>query len=277
MSLRIATNVESLVAQRHMNTTSASQKSNLEHLASGSRINKAADDAAGLAISETMKSQIRSIRQASRNAQDGISMIQTAEGGMSEVGNILMRFRELSVQGASDTLGDLDRTFIDKEVQQLKAEISRITESTEFNGKNLLSGVSGSISLQVGVHNIEEQDRINLDTQKISVSLKSLGIESVSTMTRDASRDNLDKIDTAMRTLVENRSELGSMQNRLQSTVNNSAIYEENMSTANSRIRDADIATESAELAKNNILSQAGVAVLSQANQNNMLALKLLG
>ena len=160
MGLRIATNVQSLIAQRQLGMSSAAQKDSLERMSSGSRINKAADDAAGLAISENMRGQIRSLQQDSRNAQDGVSMIQTAEGGMNEVGNILIRFRELSIQASSDTLGDNERGFIDKEVQALKEELNRIASATEFNGHKLLNGEGEAYEFQVGTHNDPESDRI---------------------------------------------------------------------------------------------------------------------
>jgi len=277
MGLRIATNVQSLVAQRHLGINNAAQKDSLEHLSSGDRINRAADDAAGLAISEKMKGSIRSIRQDVRNASDGISMIQTAEGGMNEIGNILIRFRELSIQAASDTVGDTERGFIDKEVQQLKQEVTRIAGSTEFNGKKLLTGEGESLDIQVGIRNDPQFDRFTFDTSKTNVTLDALGLGSVSTATKDEARNNLDMVDGAITTLVQNRAELGALQNRLQSTVANLNIYDENLSTAKSRIRDTDVASESAELTKNNILTQAGVSVLSQANTNNMVALKLIG
>ena len=281
MGLRIATNVQSMMAQRQLGINGAAQRDSLEHLSSGSRINKAADDAAGLAISEKMRGQIRSIRQDVRNANDGVSMIQTAEGGMSEIGNILTRFRELSIQAASDTVGNVERGFIDKEVQQLKQEVTRISATTEFNGKKLLNGGgeegSEGFDIQIGQHNNANEDRFQFESAKTNVSLEHLGITELNTSTKESARGNLDVIDNAVKTLVENRAELGALQNRLQSTVNNLQIYDENLSTAKSRIRDADMASESAELAKNNILSNAGVSVLSQANQNPMLALKLIG
>jgi len=277
MGLRISTNVQSLVAQRFLSLNSAAQKDTLEHIASGSRINKSADDAAGLAISEKMKGQIRSIRQDVRNANDGISMISTAEGGMNEISNILTRFRELSIQAASDTVGNDERGFIDKEVQQLKQEIVRISASNEYNGRKLLTGEGDSLDIQIGTHNKPDEDRFSFETRKINVSLEHLGLTSFNVMDKESARSGLDSVDASVKTLVENRAELGSIQNRLQSTVNNLRVYDENLSGANSRIRDADMATETAELAKNNILAQAGASVLSQANSNGMIALKLLG
>ena len=277
MGLRISTNVQALVAQRHLGVNGNLQKEVLEHLASGSRINKAADDAAGLAISEKMKGQIRSIRQDVRNSNDGISLIQTAEGGMNEIGNILTRFRELAIQSASDTIGDVERGFINKEVQQLKQEITRISESTEFNSKKLLNGQGDTLDIQVGTGNRENVDRFSLDIQKINVSGDHLNLSSLSLSTKEGARETLDLVDKAVNVVVENRAELGALQNRLQSTIRNLNIYDENLSQANSRIRDTDFAAETSELAKYNILNQSDISVLSQANQNNQMALKLLG
>jgi flagellin len=277
MGLRVNTNTQSLAAQRNLGINNAAQKASLEKLASGARITKAADDAAGLAISEKMRGQIRSIKQDVRNANDGISMIQTAEGAMNEVGNILVRFRELSIQAASDTVGDTERGFIDKEVQQLKGEVDRIAHATEFNGKKLLSGEGEALDIQVGTQNNPGEDRFVFDTSKTNITADHLGVADISTMTKDDARENLAKIDAALESLNGNRAEMGALQNRLQSSINNLQIYDENLSGARSRIYDVDMAAETAELTKDNILSQAGTAVLSQANQNNLLALKLTG
>lgn len=276
MGLRINTNVQSLAAQRNLALNNEAQKAALEKLSSGTRITKAADDAAGLAISEKMRAQIRSIRQDVRNANDGISMIQTAEGGMNEIGNILVRFRELSIQASSDTIGDTERGFIDKEVQQLKQEITRIAASTEFNGRKLLSGEGGAMEIQVGMNNNPDQDRFVFDVAKTNATADRLGVADITVADRESARSNITKVDDAITTLSSNRAELGALQNRLQSSVNNLQIYDENLSAARSRIYDVDMASETAELTKDNILSTAGTAVLSQANQNNMLALKLI-
>jgi flagellin len=277
MGLRINTNVQSLAAQRNLGSTNRSQQSSLEKLASGSRIVRSADDAAGLAISEKMKAQIRSIRQDTRNANDGISMIQTAEGGLNEIGNILVRFRELSIQAASDTIGDTERGFIDKEVSQLKSEIDRISQSTEFNGHKLLTGDGRKLEIQVGQGNQAETDRFEFDTASTNASADRLGVKDLSVASKESAQGNLTTIDTAIESLSSARANLGAMQNRLQSVVNNLGVYDENLSAARSRIYDIDMASETAELSKNNILSQAGTSVLSQANQNPMLALKLMG
>lgn len=277
MGIRINTNVNSLAAQRNLSTTSASQAKSLEKLSSGTRINHAADDAAGLAISEKMRASVRSLAQDMRNANDGISMIQTAEGAMNEVGNILVRFRELSIQAASDTIGDTERAFIDKEVNQMHEEINRIASSTEYNGNKLLSGEGSKYEIQVGLNNNAEHDRFYYDASRTNVSTSALGVEGISVKSRAEAQENLEKIDGAMKTLTENRAELGALQNRLQSTVSNIGVYSENLQGARSRIADVDMASETAELTRGNILTQSGASVLSQANQNSMIALKLLG
>ena len=277
MGLRINTNVQSLAAQRALNINSSNQKASLEHLSSGSRIVKAADDAAGLAISEKMRSHIRSLAQDMRNAGDGISMIQTAEGGMNEVGNILTRFRELSIQAASDTIGDVERGFINKEVTQLGQEVDRIAKSTEYNGRKLLAGEGNTLEIQVGLKNDAVLDRFVYDVQKANTTADGLGISGLSVASKEEAQGNLEKIDMAIEKLSGNRAEMGALQNRLQSSVANMQVYNENLSAGNSRIRDVDFASETAELTKHNILTQATTSVLSQANQNSMLALKLLG
>lgn len=277
MGLRISTNVQSLAAQRNLGIAHSAQSNSLEKLASGSRIYRASDDAAGLAISEKMRAHIRSMRQDVRNAQDGISMIQTAEGGMNEIGNILIRFRELSTQAASDTISDVERGFVDKEVQQLRAEVDRIANSTEFNGSKILNGQGTMAEIHVGLHNDPLNDRYQYDMAKTNVTTDRFGLSGITVADKASAQNNLDQIDEAIKILSDNRAELGALQNRLQSTINNLQIYDENMSTARSRIYDVDVAAETAELTKQNILSAAGTAVLSQANQNNMMALKLVG
>ncbi len=277
MGLRINTNVQSLLAQRNLGISNMKQNSSLEKISSGTRIAKAADDSAGLAIASKMTADIRSLRQDSRNANDGVSMVQVAEGGMNEIGNILTRFRELSIQAASDTIGDKERGFINKEMTQLRSEVDRISQTTEFNGKKLLSGQGETLEIQVGLNNSPEHDRFQYDLQKLNVGSQALGVAEINTETKEAAQQNLEKIDNAIKMLSENRSTVGALQNRLSSSISNLAIYEENLSAAKSRIYDVDIASETSELTKANILSQAGTAVLSQANNNSMSALKLLG
>jgi flagellin len=277
MGLRIMTNVQALTAQRNMGINIEHQKSTFEQLASGSRINRASDDAAGLAISEKLKAQIRSLRQATRNSSDGVSLIQVAEGGMNEIGNIITRMRELSIQGASDTLGDSERGFLNKEVQQLKSEIDRISATTEFNGTKLLTGTSPPLEIQVGTHNNPILDRFVFDSQTLGTSLNALGLEGIATDTKLGSQENLEMLDNALQHLSGNRATVGALQNRLQSTINNLNVSKENLENANSRIRDTDFAEASSEMVKNNILTQANTSVLAQANTTPQLALKLLG
>lgn len=277
MGLRIATNVQALAALRYLNRNHELQNRSLERLSSGSRINRAGDDAAGLAISEKLRSNIRSMSQASRNANDGISLIQVAEGAMNEVSNILVRIRELSMQGASDTIGDSERGFVDKEVQQLKEEIERIATGTDFNGRMLLNGSSQPLEIQVGIHNHPMQDRLRFNTQELASTTEALGISELASASREEAQNNLGMVDTAINKLNANRANLGALQNRLLSTINNIGIYKENIEAAKSRIKDTDMAEETTELTKQNILTQASVAVLGQANANPQQALKLLG
>jgi flagellin len=276
MGLRIATNIQSMNAQRNLSGSFERQASALNKLSSGQRITKAGDDAAGLAISEKLKGSIRSMQQANRNANDGISLIQTAEGGINEVSNILLRLRELSVQAASDTVGDVERGFTNKEFQNLKSEIDRISNVTKFNGANLLNGSGKTLDFQVGIDNSPENDRLQYATAATDVTLGHLGLSDTGTNSKESAQNNLAKIDMAIQGVNENRAGLGALQNRLSSTVNNLAISTENLAAANSRIRDTDMASESSELTKQSILSQAGTAVLSQANSSQNLALKLL-
>lgn len=277
MGFRINTNVSSLSAQRSLSQTNKAQESVLSKLSSGTRISQAADDAAGLAISEKLKAQIRGTNQATRNANDGISMVQTAEGGLNEVSNILVRLRELSVQSASDTVGDTERKFSDLEYQNLKQEIERISQVTEFNGIKLLNGEGEQLDFQIGIHNDAFKDRINYDSQATNSRLDNLGIGSISVQSKVGAQESLATIDKAIESVSGSRANLGALQNRLSSTVNNLQVSSENMSAANSRIRDTDYAETTAQNAKMNILSAAGTSVLSQANSSSQGALKLIG
>lgn len=277
MGLRIMTNVGALNAQKNLYMTGIQQAKSMARLASGQRINQAADDAAGLAISENLKAQIRGLRQANRNANDGISLVQIAEGSLNEVSNMAIRLRELAVQASSDTIGDTERKFLDVEYQQLKSEVQRVTESTNFNGYDLLNGTGGVIDIQVGVNNDPFKDRISFNAGAANATLEALGLVTEGVGTKEAAQNSLSVVDDAMISVNAIRANFGAMQNRLQSTSSNLLVYDENMSAANSRIRDADVAAESTELTRTNILMQAGTAVLGQANQVNQLALKLLG
>ena len=306
MGLRIRTNIQSLIAQRNLAENTAKVQNTSEKLASGHRINRAADDAAGFTIAGLIKGDVRSLNQAKRNANDGISLVQVAEGGLQEISNIMIRLKELSVQSASDTIGNRERTYLNQEFMQLKDEVDRIALSTEFNGTRLLTGKAelpdelteyhskSPLEVQVGKDYFLETDaleqpnpvniiRLNLDRMNaLTDGENSLGIGSA--QNEDGTRiDNkvsaqltINTIDSAMEKISSYRAELGAAQNRLQSTDNSIAIHTENLSTARSRIIDADFATESAHLTQYNILQQAGAAVLTQANAQPQIALKLL-
>jgi flagellin len=275
MGLRINTNVGAMAAARALQNTTIEQSKSFQRLASGNRITSAGDDAAGLSISEKLKSQIRSLGQAERNANDGVSFIQVAEGGMNEIGNILIRLRELGIQAASDTIGDTERGFIDKEVQQLKGEVDRIANVTNFNGTPLLNGQAGrDLSFHVGA---SKSDSIAFKPDEYNVAAGSLGIEGLEFRSTEGAREALDVIDDALTKVSGARADLGANQNKLQATISNLAIQKENYAAANSRIRDTDVATETSKLVSGNILQQAGVSVLAQANSSPQSALRLLG
>ncbi len=278
MGLRISTNMGAMVANRALSHTSNDQAKSYARLASGNRITQAGDDAAGLSISENLRAQIRSTGQAERNANDGISFAQVAEGGLTEISNIMIRLRELAIQASSDTIGDKERGFINKEAQSLSQEVDRIANVTNFNGTPLLNGQApkGDLQFQVGTRN-DRHDQIVFASQDNDVRASTLGIDSLNYSNIDDARDAIDKVDKGMSHVSETRARLGAVQNRLQSTVNNLGVTKENLSAARSRIADVDVASETSELVKTNILQQAGVAVLAQANQTPMSALKLLG
>jgi flagellin len=277
MGLRIATNVASLNAQKNLTGISRSLNTSLERLSSGYRINKASDDAAGLAISENLRGLIRGYRQANRNANDGISMVQVAEGALNEVSSMLIRLRELGIQSSSDTIGDTERKFLDVEFQQLKSEMERITDSTSFNGYDLLNGTGGVIDIQIGVRNDPFKDRISFNASAANASIEALGISAETISTKQGAQLSLNRVDDALTSINAIRANFGALQNRLSSTSQNLLVTEENYSAANSRIRDTDVASETAELTRNNILMQAGISVLGQTNNVQQLALKLLG
>lgn len=276
MGLRINTNTASLNAQRNLYGTKLALDKSLEKLSSGYRINRAGDDAAGLAISESLKGQIKGLKQAWRNAQDGVSMIQVAEGGLQEVSNILIRLRELGVQAASDTVGPIERQLMNVEYQQLLDEIDRISDSTEFNGTPLLSGTGAILDFQVGTRNDPNIDRLSFDASKADANSAALGVNLSTVADKASAQNSLSSIDEAIVAVSAMRADFGAMQNRLQSTISNLSISLENMQAANSRIRDVDIAEETAEMTKQNILMNAGTSVLAQANQTAKSALSLL-
>ena len=330
MGFRINTNVPSIAAQRSLSQNTNQQTSTFAKLASGTRINKAADDAAGLAMSEKLKARIRGTKQAERNANDGISLIQTAEGALSEISNILIRLRELSVQASSDTISDNERKFSNLEYQNLKEEIERISQVTEFNNKKLLNGEGDKYDFQIGLYNDDFEDRIKYDAMFLNSTLSSLfggedavqkqidlrnqlreieysddfddeiervkarealqasyvktltegnnnSVSALNVTTKDSAQLSLKNLDSAIQKVSGQRAELGALQNRLTSVINNLQVSHENLSATNSRIRDTDYANEAANGTRLTILQNMGTSVLSQANSNPQLALKLIG
>ncbi len=276
MGLRINTNVASLNAQRNLGSTRINMNKALEKLSSGQRINRAGDDAAGLAISENLKAQIKGLGQAGRNAEDGVSLVQIAEGALGEVSNILIRLRELSVQAASDTIGGTERKFLNVEFEQLTSEIDRIANSTEFNRVPLLNGTGAVFDIQIGTRNDPISDRLTFDASSADVNVAALGLNLASVSDKISAQNSLTSIDQAIISVSGIRADFGALQNRLQSTVNNIQVSIENLASANSRVRDTDVAAETAELTKQNILMQAGTSVLSQANSSTNSALSLI-
>lgn len=271
MSLRVNTNVASLTAQRNLATVTNRLQGNFARLSSGLRIATAADDAAGLGVSERMRAQIRGFGVAYRNAQDGISMAETAEGALQEVSNMLVRMRELAVQAANGTLSAGDRTVINTEYQALLAEIDRTAGEATFNGVVLLNGTTASAAIQVG---IDAGDTISLtlpDTRSATLLINTSSVTSVAN-----ANTAMGLLDTAINTVSTARGTLGAQQNRINSTIATVLNIRENMSAAESRIRDVDIAAETADLTRNTILQQASIAVLAQANVQPQLALELL-
>ena len=279
MPLYVNTNVASLFAQRNVTRSTMQQGKALERLSTGLRINSAADDAAGLAISDRFRSRIRSMEQAQRNANDGVSVIQTAEGSLEQMTGIIHRLRELAVQSANGSLTDTDRVFIDEEFQTLINEVDRIAGGTSFNGRKLLNGsASTGVTFQVGPDNTT-LDRItvsieNTQASRLGTGGTKLNAQGASTITK--SQTALGIIDAALSQISTVRASLGATQNRLNITIDNLGTSVENLSASNARIRDADIAKETANLTRAQILVQAGVSVLSQANQTPQIALSLL-
>ena len=277
MGLRILTNVPSLIGQRNLRTTRNALDRNFERLSSGLRINHAGDDAAGLAISETLRAKTRGLSQAERNAHDGISVIQIAEGALAEVGNILIRMRELGVQAASDTVGQNERHVIDIEFQLLMEEINRISNTTEYNNVPLLNGSAMGFDIQVGTGNNPAIDRVRLfDSHSADINTVALGLNLASLGDKANAQNSLTSIDTALSSVTAIRAQFGALQNRLQSTINNIVVNKENLITATSRIRDMDMAEEITEMTKNQILMQSGVSVLAQSNSTAKAVLGLL-
>ncbi len=279
MALVINTNLAALNAQRNLASNTVSLNRSVERLSSGLRINSAADDAAGLSISEKLRAHIRSINQAVRNSQDGISLAQTAEGGLQQIGSLLARMRELAAQAANGAISDTDRAALNNEYTQLVSEIDRIVNVTEFNGTKLIDGSQSAagINLQVGFQNTTN-DRINILSGTGTSSTAGLGITGIyATISAAANAQSaLTQIDIAINTVTTRRGTLGAIQNRLDSTISNLSVASENLSAADSRIRDADFAYETAQFTRNQILVQAATAILAQANVLPQQALQLL-
>ena len=277
MGMVINTNVQAINAQRNLNRTSSVLSTSMARLSSGLRITAAKDDAAGLAISEKMRAQIRGLGQAERNANDGISLVQTAEGAMDEISGMLIRMRELSIQAANGTTDSDQKGFLNNEFSQLALEITRIADSTSFNGTSLLNGDS-SVTLQVGIGTSAANDQMIVVLKDVSADTSYMGnVSSDSISTASGALTAIGHLDTAIKNLSEQRGKLGALQNRLSSTVRNLATTRENLSASNSRIRDVDVASESVNMTRSQILMQAGVSVLAQANQLPGMALSLIG
>jgi flagellin len=275
MGLRIYNNVEAQMAHRQLASTNAQLSRTMEKLSSGLRINRAADDAAGLAVSEEMRSQIRGMHVASRNAQDGVSMVQVADGALGGVNDMLQRVRDLSVQAANGTLTDQQRSNLDQEVQSIVAEIARVAADTEFNGVKILSGsvatASNAVTLKVGA-NGSQVIAFKIGT----MSAADLGISGIAIGTAASATEAIASVDAAIRQVNSSRAAMGAIQNRLEQTISRLDLTSENLQAAESRVRDADMATEMIDFTRNQILQQSGTAMLAQANQAPQTILRLL-
>jgi flagellin len=276
MGLRIKTNIASLQVQKELRQADKSTSDSFQKLASGKRITKSADDAAGLAIATKMKAEVRGLKMAERNANDGISMIQVAEGGLEESSNILTRMRELSIQAASDTVGEKERGYLNMEYDQLVQEVDRISKTTTFSGRELLTGEGEALDFHVGAYSGSE-NKIGFKADQTNATSSGLGIEGTGITSKDDATDNLEKIDEALDKVSGFRANLGAVQSRLQTTVSNLGTQTVNTEAARSRIEDTDIASESAKLASNSVVKSAATATLSQANNIGNTALRLIG
>ena len=277
MGLKISSNITSQAIQKNLKESVNDTADHLEKLSSGKRITKASDDAAGLAIATNLKAQTDGLRQATRNANDGVSLVQTAEGGLQEVSNLLIRLRELSIQAASDTVGNNERGYLDQEYQQLSSEIDRISGSTIYNGESLLNGTgSGKMDIQVGAFN-DASNVIEFDSQESDVTTSTMGLSGSDIAEKDQALSSVGGIDEALNQVSGYRAKLGAIQSRLHSTISSLEIQTLNQDAARSFIEDVDIADSSAKLASANITKAAGIATLAQANNLPNGALKLVG
>ncbi len=273
MALNIQTNVAALTAQKNLTVNQKNLAGSFQKLSSGFRVNTAADDAAGLAVSESMKSQIRSYNVAERNAADGISMAQTAEGALGQVHDVLGRMRELAMQSSNGSLSSTDRGYLDTEFSSLKAEIGRIQDSAKFNGQQLVAAATSTVTFQVGLNNTGS-DQVSIDFGNVALSALLATANNVSGASSALAA--LGKIDNAIQSVSNSRAKFGTAMNRLEIATSNIQTMRLNLSAANSRIVDVDVATETAAMSRNQVLSQAGVSVLAQANQLPQLAFGLL-
>jgi flagellin len=275
MALYINTNVSSLEAQRNLAATQSTLSTSFQRLSSGMRINSAADDAAGMAISEQMNAQVRSYTIAERNTNDAVSMVQTGEGAMGQISSMLQRMRELAVQGSNGDMTAQDRGYLDTEYGQLKGEITRIVTATKYNGTDLLSGPSTAVDFQVGINNTAS-DRLTVNFGGVDLATLGLTTSNVAGANATASQTAIDEVDTAIQAVSSRRADFGASLNRMQTTVSNLQSLRTNLSAGLGRLRDVDIAEESAKLSQKQVLMQAGTAILTQANQSPQLALSLL-
>ncbi|MDO9184264.1 MAG: flagellin [Bacteriovorax sp.] len=275
--MRVSTNVQSMVAQRYVQQHTEELAHEDSQLSSGERIVRAADDPAGLAISSKMKAIIRSTSQAERNTNDSISLLQVAEGSLNTIQAITTRLRELSMQSSTDTVSDMDRRIIDKEFQQMKKEVERITASTSFNGNNIIKDNQSVYDLQIGVNADKNLDRIHYDLGKIMDSSNNFGIAGVNLRSKESSQNSLSTLDKMMTEISSSRAQLGSMSNRMNSVIQNLQVSKENLSDSNSKIRDADVARESANKAKFQISQSASLSMLKLSNDQPGAILKLIG
>jgi len=277
MPLRINNNISSVFAQKHLSRNQERLSANFDHLSSGMRITRASDDAAGLGMSESMRSELRSLQQAMRNQNDGISMIQTAEASLGEIANNLMRMRQLAVQSASDVVATVERQYINTEFAALQTEIDRIANSTEFNGLFLSNAASPTVVIQVGINNVIANDRITVSMQDgRTATLGVANVTPVNVTSAANARTAIGLVDTALTSVNTSRSAYGAAQNALYSALHFTESYAENLTAAESRIRDVDFAAETSDLTRNSVFQQAGIAVLAQANQSSQAALQLL-
>ncbi len=277
MGLRIKTNIASQAVQNNLKKVDQKTSDSFERLSSGKRINKSADDAAGLAIANKMQAEVIGLKMAERNASNGISMVQVAEGGLEESSNILTRMRELSIQAASDTVGERERGYLNLEYEQLNQEIDRISKTTKFSGRELLTGEGdGPLDFHVGAY-AGEENRITFDSSEANATSSGLGIDGTNITSKDDAVGNLEKIDEAIDKVSGFRANLGSIQSRLQSTISNLGTQTVNTDAARSRIEDVDVASESAKLASSNVIKSAATATLVQANGISNSALRLVG